>query len=518
MPSEIPGQITLPTRDEIKARYKQSHTSKDTNTDLDDPNLEIDASVIADALLPGYANQRIIGSNAVLEDATGAALVRWGRRVGVGDPLEASGATGLVIVDAGVGGITVTESRELADASTGLKYNAVLGAPTAHFENGDEFVVQAVDTGPRTNVPAGKLLTWSSAPSGAGPTVTVATNTDGSGLTGGRDTETDPEYRLRIRAEQSDRSRDGNDAHYRATAKKTPGVRVGEAFTWPACLNTGTTALAVTLPAVTPGASRVPNEAQRALVEAYVEANMPGDDCKFFPIMNEQQVDIAYQLNWTDAAAGWADMVPWPPYYPPAPIGSPGAVVVDSASDATHFVLKTQNGNYTSVRQPSAGQSLAFYNQTAGAFVLKRISSVSGSGPWTIVSGGTGSDAVYIPSVGRRAMPWSASLARLLYVAPVTLPDGSLGPAGGIQSMFDRLGPGEMTSTPPGAGRRRRRQPQSPREWPNTLTAKGLEDAIEIDEVEERSAVEGPGLTTTVGTPGVVVYLMRLRSVAVFPI
>lgn len=503
MPSQLPGQITLPTRDEIKARYKQSHTSRDSDTDIDDPNLEIDASAMADVLLPAYANQRIIGSNTVLEDATDGALTQHGRREGVGDRLEATGSSGAVIISTSGGGTTVDEDRELSNPDTGLKYNAVLGVATKHFDDEEEFTVQAVDVGPRTNLAAGTLLYWSSAPSGAGPSVTVAENTDGSGLTGGRDTETDEEYRLRIRDEKADRSRDGNDAHYRSKVKETPGVRVQESFAWPAIAGTGSTAAAATLVPAQPGGSRVPNESQRALIEAFVVAQMPGDDCSFFPVMSEQDVDILYQLNWNEAAAGWTDVNPWPKYY--AAAGTPGGVIVQSAANATHFVLKTANSNYSGIRQPIAGQTIAFYNQDEGEFSKKRLLSVTGTGPWTIVADTTNSasDETYTPIVGQRAMPNSDSL-------PALLP--------GIFTYFDGLGPGEMLAAFYDAGRRGRRQPQSPIEWPNALTAKGLEDAIDVDQVAERQAIDGVGLTTFIGTPGVLVYLMRLRWVSVFPL
>lgn len=507
MPSTLPGQITLPTREERKARWKTSYLSRATDGDLDDPQLEADASVNADATAPLYANQRIYASNAVLEDATGigedGALFQWGKREGVGPPLTADGSIGFVIISASVGGTPIDNGQVLVDPDTSLQYQAVIDPALSPqtFTDGQYCPVQAIDTGTKTNVFGGKSLTWSSASSGSGPTAIVATNADGSGLTGGREDETEPEYRLRIRQEKADRSKHANDADYRTTVTNTPGLRVQQVFTCPAILGTGSTAAFATLSPSKPGGSRVPTEAQRGLVEAYVVEAMPGDDCSFFPVLTEQNVDIVYKVAWATGAAGWADVNPWPLYYPVA--GTPGPVVVASAASGTSFTLSATS--YVGVRQPVAGQTICFYSQADGAFQKKRILSFTGAGPWAITVDTTNnsSDVAYIPIVGQRAMPWSKSL-------PALLPT--------LWDYFDKLGPGEMTATFYDVGRRMRRVPLAPKEWPNVLTTKGLEDAIDVDQVHDRVAIEGPGQTTTVGTPGTIVYQMRLRWVSLFPL
>lgn len=491
--------MTLPTRDELVQRFINTFLGRVPDGDKSDPQLIADASVTADMLLPAYANQRVLGSNSVLEDATGAAALQWGDREGVGPKLGASGASGFVIISASLGGATFANGAELVDSDTGLRYALQLTTSTKLFNDGDVAPVLAVDTGPQTNVAGGKQLTWDSAPGGSGPAATVFTNSDGSGLTDGRDAETDAQYVLRIRAEKADRSKSANDADYRRTAKDTPGVRVLEAFTYPCINGTGTTALVCILPPAQPGGSRVPSEAQRILIETYVTGLMPEDDGCFFPIALEQQVDVAYQISWVSEASGWADLVPWPKYH--AIGGTPGGVVVSAATDATHFVLSASN--YTGIEQPFPGQTICFFNKASGKFSQKRLLSIGGGGPWTIVADTTNnaSDTTYVPVVGQRAMPWSESL-------PLLLPT--------LLSYFDSIGPGEMTATFYDAGRRKRRQPQPPREWPNILTTKGLEDAIDIDQVHDRIVLEGSGQATTVGTPGTIVYLMRLRSAAFF--
>src|SRR5438105_6221036 len=190
MPSQLPGQITLPKRDEIIERYINNYLLKVPDGDREDPQLVADASVLADALLPAYANQRVIGSNCVLEDATGAAADQWGAREGVGGRLGASPSLGFVIIDASVGGATYANAALLLNPDTGRQYQLQLQTSTQLFKAGDRAAVIAVDTGPETNVAAGKQLQWLSPPSGSGPNVTVDANDDGTGLTDGRDAET----------------------------------------------------------------------------------------------------------------------------------------------------------------------------------------------------------------------------------------------------------------------------------------------------------------------------------------
>jgi hypothetical protein len=208
-------------------------------------------------------------------------------------------------------------------------------------------------------------------------------------------------------------------------------------------------------------------------------------------------------VTWDADAAGWADVVPWPPYYTPG-IGSLRAIIVNSAASPTSFVLKTENSVYTGVAQPTVGQTIAFYDSANGQYVRKRIGAIAGTGPWTITvdTSNGASDTSYKPIGGQRAMPWSESL-------PDTLPP--------LFEYFDGLGPGEQQSFFYDEGRRQKRQPPAPKEWPHTLTRKGLEAVIAIDAIEDGSVVEGDGVAPTVGTPGIVSKMLKLRYVSVFP-
>jgi uncharacterized phage protein gp47/JayE len=496
----LPGEIVLPTRDDIIARWKRSLKIRVPDADVsDNTQPDVQARIRADALLPIYSSTKTIGANAVLEEAVGQAVDQWGEREGVGTRREAVGASGFVIIAASLGGGTIPVGDVLTDDDTGLKYKCIR---EQLYTNGSLCPVEGIDTGPGSNVDAGHSLKWSSPRPGIGQIAVVSEATDGSGLTGGREVESDDEYKSRILAAKAERAASGNDADYQQTAGETPGVSVQQVFTIPCVVGPGTTCVLTTVRPLTPGGSRIPNATQRSLIEAHVVGEMPGDDGAFHGEIAEESADVVFTVAWDPDAQGWSDVVPWPPYYPPAS-GPLRAIVVNTAASPSSFVLKTADSVYTSVAQPQPGQTIAFYDSPKAKFRRKRILSVVGTGPWTITAdtSNDASDTGYTPVVGQRATPWSESLDALL---PKLL------------TYFDGLGPGEQFATFYDVGRRQRRQPAAPKQWPHTLTAKALEGALDIPEILDRTLVEGDGATPTIGTPGVLSYMLKLRYVGAF--
>ena len=508
---ELPGEIVVPTREELIRRWKRSHKVRVPDAQTGPGTQpDIDARIAADALMPIYAAAVTIGKNAVLEEARGAALEQWGdEREGVGPPREAVGASGYATVAASSGGGTIVAGDELVHEDTGLLFQAI---ETKHYSNGDAVSILGKSTGPATNLEAGTQLRWTAQRPGIGATVTVLEQSDGSGLTGGRDRETDEEYLSRIQREKQERAASGNDAEYQAKAEETPTVAVQKAFTYPAILGPGTTCVVFTMRPPYAGGPRIPNAAQVALVEAHVVGQMPGDDGAFFALLAEEDADVVYSVSWAEEATGWEDIAPWPPYY--APAGTPGAIVVSAATSATSFTLAAQNGNYTGVQQPVAGQTIGFLDPDELEFVRKRILSFTGTGPWVITVDTTNnvSDTGYTPAVGQRAMPWSDSLESLLYTEAT---DDE--PASGVLAYFDTLGPGEQVASFYDVGRRQRRQPRPPRNWPSELTTRDLIRAVTADEVEDVDVLEGDGVAPSTGTPGILSNILRLRYLSIFP-
>jgi hypothetical protein len=81
------------------------------------------------------------------------------------------------------------------------------------------------------------------------------------------------------------------------------------------------------------------------------------------------------------------------------------------------------------------------------------------------------------------------------------------------------LGVGEQFASFPDPGGRQRRWPFSPEEWPNVVSNEGLVTATKASGAIADVEVLAPSTpySTTVGTPGVSVYLLQLGDLAVFP-
>jgi hypothetical protein len=166
--------------------------------------------------------------------------------------------------------------------------------------------------------------------------------------------------------------------------------------------------------------------------------------------------------------------------------------------------LVTSNPSPTS---PVVGQTIAFFDAPNAVFRAKRILTVTsgGTGIWTIVCDTTNSatDLTYTPSSGEGCCPWSDSL-------------DSLVPS--VAGHFDTLGPGEQVSTFFDAGERQKRQPESPAQWPSSLTSRFLTGLFANNAVQDVSvALPALPYACPVGTPGVFSYLLQLGKFLVFP-
>jgi hypothetical protein len=228
---------------------------------------------------------------------------------------------------------------------------------------------------------------------------------------------------------------------------------------------------------------------------------MPGDDQIFAGTITEQPVSVALRVTWANGAPTWVDTATWPAYY-----ANPGqAILVSTATSALSFILSAQNGNYSGIAQPSAGQTIGMYDKTAQTFRRKKILSVIGTGPWTIAVDTTNasSDTGYTPIVGQRVCPWSESLNNL--------------PAAVI-SYFDGLGPGEQVASFFDPGLRQRRSPVSPAFYPHQVSNRLLIPILSLASVQD-SVISEPTLpySTTVGVAGSLSYLLTLGFLAAFP-
>jgi hypothetical protein len=277
---------------------------------------------------------------------------------------------------------------------------------------------------------------------------------------------------------------------------------VQQAFTYPAIIGAGSIGIVFTVFPTRRGGSRIPTGAQMRRIGAGLEYAFGADDSVLMTALVEYPVTVAYKIDWAQGAGGWASTAPWPRFYE----GS-APIVIKAVTDALTFSVGTMASGYGGIVAPSVGKRIALFDRVNGRFIQKRISTVSGSGPWDITIDTTNrvSDENYTPVAGQRVSPWSDSLQAV---------------ADSLAGVFDGLGPGELVYPNPLEGTRRIRTPFAPAQWPYRLTEDALEAAVStsrISQVFDHAVVLGAGTSPPVGTPGTVAYVVALGDLAVHP-
>lgn len=502
MATTLPDRLIVPSRDDLTTQWKNDVNFRAPAISTDTGTLpDIDANVEADIVLPIFSESSRQADVETLDGQDSTQLNTTCRDLGIPTKLPATGSSGYVNVSTAAGGATIAQGQEIKHLPTGLRWTCAVGGV---YTSSTPVPIVGTDMGPQTNLPFGTVLTWSSPPAGLLAQATVFRDSENRGLTGGADVETDDEQRNRIRNARAFPAVSGNDAAYQKAALETPGVALGAAFTYPCDLGSGTTSVAILLRPATSGASRIPNNVQIGLVRGYVTVQMAKDDSASYPSVLSSPVDLKLGVVWAQGAASWTDSTS---AWPPAAAGTYD-YAVSASVDATHFTISTTDPFAVA---PQAGLTIGFFveaNVVASpdnVFVRKRILSVTGSNPWTIVvdTANNASDTTYTPAVGDRAMPWSDSLALL---------------SPSVVSYFDGLGPGEEFATFFDDGYRQRRNPPDPKTWPKSLTNKSLIGIEELDAIED-VAIVSPATPhdPPIGTPGVLVYLLTLNSLSVYP-
>lgn len=494
-----PGEIVTRTRDGIRDKYLQDYSLRVPEADVG-PGTQpfVDASTFADAQVLVVNDALVIGRGTNLRTSAS----RWLRDIGEPRgifPRSAVGGTGFVTVSASSGGGTILAGTELFEPNSGLRYQATA---TDLYLDGEQLPIAGIDTGPSTNLKGGIVVQFRAAPPGIGPNATVVLQTDGTGLSGGREADDDEAYRQLIQEAFTDPPAAGNEAEYakRIEDSKTHGVAVERAFIYPAMKGPGTTAFTFTIRPVRPGASRIPNAAELTAVLASLTGALPADDGIFGCTLVAEPVSVALRVVWAASADGFADASPWPPYVANDAI----RVIGTPTPTATSFRLtNTAGGNPA----PQVGQTIAFFDLPNQVFRAKRLLSVSTVTPgqtWDITVDTTNnvSDTSYTPFATQSAMPFSTSLDSL------ALP---------VIGYFDALGPGEQSASLPDPGRRQRRQPDSGESYSSIINNRIILPVLETVTVSSATLLAPPDPTATnVGVAGVSSNLLTLRDLAVF--
>lgn len=493
----LPGQIIIPTRDDIRDQYLRDVRIRTPGAVTTQGTLEYaDAAVFADQQVPVYYDAKTIGDYVANVNKAGKALDAELARAGT-SRLLAAGGFGFVTCKTSIGGGTIFAGDEIKDQLTQLRFKCI---QTALYTDGQPVPIVGVDTGPTTNLAPFAKMQWTFPRPGVSPNALVVLESDGTGLSGGRDDETDSQANDRLTALRATPPAAGNDAQVQAAVQQCPGVTIQQCFTYACILGPGTMGVTFTLRPGTPGASRVPNAAQLSAVRAWLVGQFPADYSFLMCLLIAYPVSLIFKATWAQTAPSWADASPWPIYVP----GDLVKIDAGGTLSTTQFRLTTG----TTTTTPEVGKAIAFYDQPNGVFRRKRILSVAvivAGKSWDIVvdTSNNASDTTYVPVAGQYAGPWSDSLQSL--VAP-------------IATYFDTLGPGEQLSPLPDPNLRQRRMPRSPNAYGNTITNRIVTSLFTLPATDD-IALDTPAVPypTPTGAPGIASFLLSLGSIVVFP-
>ena len=495
MADDLAGEMIVWSHGDIQERFKRSYRVASPSADVSDKGpVALDARVAADMQLPLHANVRKIGDTSSLASRSLAQLIEIGTREGVPVP-PAVGASGYVMIGAAAGGTTILAGDEIKVKNSGARYRC---AKTALYGDGQLVLLTAIDVGPGTDQPAGTKMEWSNPRPGCSVEATVWSE----GLTGWRDEATADEYRALIEERRGNPSAAGNDAAYQALIEDATanGVAVQKAFTWPAIKGSGTTAFTFTMRPTTPGGSRLPSQAQLAIVLAALEGSFPRDDGIFGVLLAEQSTEIQIRATWRKNAAPWTDANPWPTFIAAStPVRVDGAVTISSGGFRV-----TTDGTLTA---PVVGQTLGLYDAANATFVQKRIAGVTevvADKSWDLTFDmSAGASDVFTPADGALVSPWSDSLNLI---------------TGAIVAYFDAMGPGELVATFYDPGRRQRRQPENPESWPSEISNR-IDALVQAVSAVRSATLVSPATLepTQVGVSPSLAYLRRLTDLACYP-
>lgn len=495
---DLPSALVVPLRDSERDRYLRDVRLRNPGANTSEGTLEYaDASVFADMMMPVYYDAKTMGDYVANVNKSGPAVDLELQNAGT-SRLPEVGGSGYVGITASTGGGTIFQGDEIKDTKTGFRYQCIA---TALYANGQYVPIQGIDTGPTTNLDALTVMTWTFPRPGISPTAIVIEQVDGTGLSGGRNAETDQQAIDRLKNQRATPPASGNDADYQTAIQKTPGLIIQQGFTYPDIRGASSTAITATLRPGTPGGNRIPNPTQMAQIAAYVKGKFAATDNVYMTTLIASPVELWFDIDWAPGAAGWADLAPWPP----ESTLLTQLFRVDTAVVPTTTTFRLSSFSLTT--PPQIGQTIAFYDQPNGTFRRKRILSFTtvNTNTFDIVCdtfNGT-SDLTYVPYVGQAPGPWSDSLTSII---------------SDVVEFFDTLGPGEQLDPLPDPNLKMRRSPRSPSVAASIVTnriVKSLFDLAQINDITLKSP--SVPYATPVGSPGFVSYLLTLGSIVCFP-
>lgn len=509
MALQIPDRFIVPTVDALRTvftkrwRARMLQADPSAVVDVGPKSLpDVAARVVGDVVYPLFGNVVAAAGAFLVRNLRGEPLLLYAAEKGIDGLRPATGATGYVMPRSiATGGAFVPAETVLVHRATSLRFRTRV-ADT--YVEGQPIAIEGIDTGPATNLDAGTVLEFDSAPSGVSALVDVQEQSDGFGqivgLTGGSEAETEEQLQDRIIEGQANPRADNNGSVIIFETERTPGVPVEKAWVVPAWCGPGSVCVLFTVRPPSLGASRIPTSVQRGIVEANLRVLFHADYSITVGALLDHPITVMAGVTWNGSTPGWVDTVPWPPS---AEADSVTVVGAPAPSNTSARVLAG-----VAVTNPQVGQTFAVYDPTTRVFKKKRIASII-----TIISGemwdltfdftNNASD-IYSLREGQFLSPYSPSLNLL--------------PAQ-VLTYFQGLGPGEQTAVLPDPGGRQRRFPFSPESWSSVVSNEGLVAAFKATKALRDIEVQLPAtpFPTPVGVLGVSAKLLRVGDIAVFP-
>lgn len=511
----LPAKYLQPTRAILLSDWMTDYAFRNPNADQSQNGQPyLDGQIATDFVLPLYPYADRVARSTNWITSSGPGLDVWIQSETGGPRLPAVGAVGYIQIGASAGG-TLLQAGDPGTCN-GFTYRVIF---TGLYQNGSQVAIQGVDTGPQTDQPAGATFTWSSPRPGCLSKATVVLQSDGSGLTGGTNVETDAQAKQRLSYLKANPPASGNDAEIQSILVRTGGLAVQQCFTYPGAVGPGSTAVCFTLRPSAPGANRIPNSAQLAIALQALQLELPASESIYMCTLVSSPLGMVFRAIWKTSAPGWADPSPFPLYQEYGP-GENNWLVTNAVTPTpTNFNIASA----TDTTVPQAGQSIGLLDLANQVFQRKRIlSATAASGGYTIVvdtSNGV-SDTSYTPIVGQFVSPWSDSLDSL--IPPVLAYLDSVGPGEQFASFFDQ-------------GLRQRRSPPSPSSWSSQIANRMLGGPPNASQPPDPNASPTPTLLSTgniedigiveptipyltpVGNPGVSSNLIVLGGLAAYP-
>jgi uncharacterized phage protein gp47/JayE len=456
MATATPGVIYFPKSSaELREQFLQDYALAAIEADFDEPPVApgTDIYFIGEAVskicLIGLANTAISAKSVNILTATGADLDAIREAYGI-DEVEPSGSSGKIVVT--IAGSTTIGSGQAFKLPNGLRGHVV----GTYINPADqaEIDVTADDVGSLTNLAAGGEVEFVAAPTNVAAKAKVSNSFP---LTGGTDVESDTRKRDRILNVLRNKPGGGNWGQIRQLVLDEHGF-VQDCYVFPA---PGGPSSQLIVPVrefdkANNDYSRAPSAALLQAIRGTVQAESNVGIESVIRAADEEDADFAIEIEIPSSqlsggnGEGWTDPEPWPQLEV-----ADGGYVTITAVGASNDSITVDAATTT---EPLDGQTnVAWWSPADRKFYTALVTDHSGATTAWVLT-------LDRPLVGKNGVGPAAGD----YISPNAQNLSAYGDT--WVSMFNELGPGEVTSDVNGRLPRSKRHPYTTDEDPSTLS------------------------------------------------